>query len=169
RKINNLATAAAVSPDRRYAVFLHSGFGSYSQENKQSLSVLNLETDELHDFPDNRLGHGAHQTYFLGLAFSLDGKHLYASMASYTDPLGKVAGNTGNGIAVYSFADGKIMPDRFLALSPRTSLPKGKIRRAEFSDVTYPAGLSVGTVAGAESLLIASNHTDEDLLMNAAD
>jgi DNA-binding beta-propeller fold protein YncE len=169
REINNLATAAAVSPDHRYAVFLHSGFGSYTEEGKQSLSVLSLETDELHDFPDNRLGHGAHQTYFLGLAFSSDGKHLYASMASYTDPLGKVAGNTGNGIAVYGLADGKITPDRFLPLSPRTSLPHGKTRRVQFSDVTYPAGLSVGTVAGAESILLASNHSDEALLMNPAD
>jgi DNA-binding beta-propeller fold protein YncE len=169
REINNLATAAAVSPDRRYAVFLHSGFGSYSKDGKQSLSVLNLETDDLQDFPDNRLGHGAHQTYFLGLAFSLDGKYLYASMASYTDPLGKVAGNTGNGIAVYRFAAGKITPDRFLPLSPRSSVPRGKIRRVEFNDVTYPAGLSVGTVAGAESLLISSNHSDEAILMNSAD
>src|ERR1700745_409061 len=112
REINNLPTAAAVSPDGHFAVFLHSGFGAYGDGGKQALCVLNRETSELSDFPENRLGRNARQTYFLGLAFSLDGKHLYASIASYTDTLGKVAGNTGNGIAVYSFADGKIMPDR---------------------------------------------------------
>ena len=80
---------------------------------EQSLSVLNLDTDELTDFPDDRLGRYARQTYFLGLAFSLDGKHLYASIASYTDPLGKKEGSTGNGIAVYSFDDGKITPEQF--------------------------------------------------------
>src|SRR5262245_34856436 len=96
RPTNHLATAAAVAPDGRFAVFLHSGYGSETgtrrRENFQSLSVLNLETDSLADFPDARLGPDAHQTYFLGLAFSLDGSRLYASMASLTDPLGKKPG-----------------------------------------------------------------------------
>src|SRR5579864_405997 len=78
REINNLPTAAAVSPDGRFAVFLHSGFGAYADNLKQSLSALNLETNQLSDFPENRLGRNARQTYFLGLAFSLDGRHLYA-------------------------------------------------------------------------------------------
>src|SRR5207249_6718371 len=103
-------------------VFLHSGYGAYSEDSKhsyQSLSVLNVGTDTLRDFPEPRLDHGAHQTYFLGLAFSLDGKRLYASMASYTDPLGKIEGDTGNGIAVYLFEDGKIAPEKFLPLPTR--------------------------------------------------
>jgi len=172
RPINNLATAAAVSPDGHFAVFLHSGFGTYSEDSKhsyQSLSVLNVATDALADFPDDRLDHGAHQTYFLGLAFSLDGKHLYASMASYTDPLGKKEGDTGNGIAVYNFDDGKISPDKFLPLAPRTSIPGGKIRRDEFKDVTYPAGISVGKVSGEERILVACNQSDEAVLLNPAD
>src|SRR5437868_3310878 len=169
REVNNLPTAAAVSPDSHFAVFLHSGFGSYTSGGKQSLSVLNLETDELSDFPDGRLGHEARQTYFLGLAFSVDGKHLFASMTSYTDPLGKKEGSTGNGIAVYRFADGKIEPERFLSISPRTSLPHGKVRRAEFNDVTYPAGLSIADVGGQERILVACNNSDEALLLNAED
>jgi DNA-binding beta-propeller fold protein YncE len=169
RQINNLATAAAVSPDGRFIVFLHSGYGSDTSDGKQSLSVLNLETDGLADFPDNRLGSDAHQTYFLGLAFGLDGKHLYASMASLTDPLGKKEGNTGNGIAVYSFSDGKIAPEQFLPIAPRASIPGGKARRDEFKDVTYPAGLSVGNVGGQQRILVACNNSDEALLMNAAD
>jgi len=170
--INNLATAAAVSPDGRFVVFLHSGFGAYSEDRQhsyQSLSVLNVSTDALTDFPDDRLDHGAHQTYFLGLAFSLDGKHLYASMASYTDPLGKKEGDTGNGIAVYNFEDGKITADKFLPLAPRTAIPGRKIRRDEFKEVTYPAGLSVGKVSGEERILVASNQSDEALLLNPAD
>jgi hypothetical protein len=169
REINNLATAAAVSPDGRFAVFLHSGFGADTDDGKQSLSVLNLETDKLSDFPDNRLPHNARQTYFLGLAFSLDGKHLFASMASYTDPLGKKEGSTGNGIAVYSFDNGKVTPERFLPISPRASLPHGKVRRTEFNDVTYPAGLSVGNVGGEERILVACNNSDEAVLLNSAD
>jgi len=172
RTINNLATVAALSPDGRFVVFLHSGYGAYSADSKhsyQSLSVLNTATDALADFPDQRLDQGAHQTYFLGLAFSLDGKHLYASMASYTDPLGKKEGDTGNGIAVYSFEDGKISPEKFLPLTPRSFLPHGKVRRDEFQDVTYPAGLSVGKVAGEECLLVASHQSDEALLLNPSD
>ena len=169
REINNLATAAAVSPDGRFAVFLHSGFGADTDDGKQSLSVLNLETDKLSDFPDNRLPHNARQTYFLGLAFSLDGKHLFASLASYTDPLGKKEGSTGNGIAVYRFDNGKVTPERFLPISPRTSLPQGQARRTEFNDVTYPAGLSVGNVGGEERILVACNNSDEAVLLNSSD
>src|SRR5215475_11944967 len=64
RTINNLATAAAVSPDGRFVVFLHSGYGAYSEDGKhsyQSLSVLNMATDTLSDFPERRLDHGAQQ------------------------------------------------------------------------------------------------------------
>jgi DNA-binding beta-propeller fold protein YncE len=168
RPINNLPTAIAISPDGRFAVLLHSGFGAYTSGEKQSLSVLKLETNELSDFPDDRLGSDAKQTYFLGLAFSLDGKHLFASMASLTDPLGKKKGSTGNGIAVYSFENGRILAERFLPLAPRTKIPAGKKRRAEFKDVTYPAGLSVGVSGGEERLLVANNNSDEAVLLNAS-
>ena len=169
RKINNFPTAAAISPDGRFAVFLHSGYGAYTSGEKQSLTVLNVETNELRDFPDDRLGSNATQTFFLGLAFSLDGKHLYASMASLTDPLGQQKGSTGNGIAVYSFEDGLVTPERFLKIPPRTKIPTGKVRREQFKDVTYPAGLSVAKVGGVERILVACNNSDEAVLLNASD
>ena len=169
RRINNLPTSAALSPDGRFAVFLHSGYGAYTSDQKQSISVLNLATDEIKDFPDARLGGKAKQTYFLGLAFSGDGKHLFASIASLTDPLGKQQGSTGNGITVYAFDDGRVTPERFLPLAPREKVPAGKKRRAEYQDVTYPAGLSVGQTGGQERLLVAANNSDEALLLNTAD
>jgi len=169
RNINNFPTAAAVSAYGHYAVFLHSGYGAYTSGEKQSLTVLDLETNELRDFPDDRLGSNSKQTYFLGLAFSLDGKHLYASMASLTDPLGKEPGSTGNGIAVYSFENGRVAPERFLKIPPRTYIPKGKLRREQFKDVTYPAGLSVAKVGGIERILVACNNSDEAILLNASD
>ena len=169
RPINNLPTVAALSPDGKFAVFLHSGYGSYTSGEKQSLTVLSLETNEITDFPEDRLPHDAHQTFFLGLDFSLDGHHLYASMASFTDPLGKKPGDTGNGIAVYSFDNGKVSPEKFLPVSPRKIIPKGRLRREEFADVTYPAGLSVAKVKGAESILVACNNSDEAVLLNASD
>jgi hypothetical protein len=169
RPINNLPTAITLSPDGRFAVLLHSGYGSYTSGEKQSLSVLNLETDELTDWPDDRLGSKARQTYFLGLVFSLDGKHLFASMASLTDPLGKEKGSTGNGVAVYAFDNGRVVPERFLPLAPRDKMPGRKIRRKEFRDVTYPAGLSIGMSGSDERLLVACNNSDEALLLNTID
>ena len=169
RLTNNLPTAIAFSPDGRFAVLLHSGFGAYTSDQKQSLSVLNLATNDLADFPDDRLGSRARQTYFLGLAFSLDGKHLFASFASLTDPFGKKKGSTGNGIAVYAFENGRVTPERFLPLAPRTSIPAGKQRRADFKDVTYPAGLSVANSGGQERLLVACNNSDEAILLNTSD
>lgn len=169
RPINNFPTAIAVSRDERFVVLLHSGYGSYGSGERQSLTVLNLETNEITDFPDERLGSDAKQTYFLGLGFSLDGRHLFASIASYTDPLGVRNGNTGNGIAVYGFENGRVTPERFFPIAPRQKVPTGKARRAEFKDVTYPAGLSVGMSGGEERLLIACHSSDEALLMNASD
>ncbi len=166
---NNFPTATALSPDGHFAVFLHSGYGSYSSAEKQSLSVLNLETNSLTDFPDDRLAQSAKQTYFLGLAFSVDGHHLYASMASYTDPLGKQKGSTGNGVAVYTFENGTVAPERFLPLTPRTKIPSGKARRDELKDITYPAGLSLGLSSGEERILVACNHSDEAILLNTSD
>jgi len=169
RPTNNFPTAAAISPGGRFAVLLHSGYGTYTSEGKQSLTVLNLQTNELRDFPDDRLGQDAKQSYFLGLAFSLDGKHLYASIASLTDPLGKQKGSTGNGIAVYGFENGVVTPERFFPLPPRGKLPPGKVRRDEFKDVTYPAGLGVGTSGGVERILVACNGSDEAILLNVSD
>src|SRR6267378_3606403 len=169
RRTNNLPTTVALSADGHFAVLLNSGYGSYSSGKNQSLSVLNLETDELTDFPDDRLGAKARQTYFLGLAFSLDGKHLFASMASLTDPLGKQKNSTGNGIAIYTFENGRIAPEKFIPLAARDKIPSGKIRRPEFRDVTYPAGLSIGRSGGEERLLIACNNSDEAILLNTSD
>jgi len=169
RRINNFPTASAISPDGRFAVFLHSGYGAYTSGEKQSLTVLNLETNELLDFPDDRLGSDAKQSYFLGLAFSLDGKHLYASIASLTDPLAKEKGSAGNGIAVYSFENGQVAPERFLKIPPRTKIPAGKVRRDLMKNVTYPAGISVGKSGGIERILVACNNSDEAILLNASD
>lgn len=56
-----------------------------------------------------------------------------------------------------------------MPLAPRTTIPAGKVRRDEFKDVTYPAGLSVGQSGGEERLLVANNSSDEAVLLNASD
>jgi DNA-binding beta-propeller fold protein YncE len=87
QRINSLPISMAVSPDGRYIVTVNAGYGTYESKYDQSFSVLDAETGALADFPDNRtLAHIARQTLYSGLAFSRDGRHLYASMASLTDP-----------------------------------------------------------------------------------
>jgi DNA-binding beta-propeller fold protein YncE len=164
---NSLPTAAAVSPDQRYVAFLNSGYGSYTSERRQSIAIFDRQTQQLVDFPDDRLGKTSKQSYFLGLAFSRNGQHLYASMSSLTDPLGKAKGDTGNGIAVYRFDEGKVSSEGFLSLPPRRDIPQGKVRREDMRDVTYPAGLSVGRSGGEERLLVASNLSDEAVWLSA--
>ena len=164
---NSLPTTAAVSPDQRYVVLLNSGYGTYTSGLRQSIAVFDRESNRLTDFPDDRLGRESKQSYFLGLAFSRDGRHLYASMSSLTDPLGQGRGSTGNGIAVYRFENGKVTPENFLAMPPRRDIPQGKVRRQDMRDVTYPAGLSLGSGSGEDHLLVANNLSDEAVLRNA--
>ena len=125
RAIGSLPTNIVVSPDGKYAAILENGYGTTAMNQQQGIAVLNLETNAIAEFPDARLGAHAKQSYFLGLAFSGDGKHLYASMGSLTDPTGRSAGDTGNGIAVYSFAEGKVAPERFISIPPQ-KLAAGK-------------------------------------------
>ena len=98
---NSFPAAIAVSPDQRYVALLNDGYGTQEALARQSISVIDLSNNQLTDFPDPRFGEDAHQSMFLGLVFSSDGKHLYASVGSITDP-GQKAGNLGNGIAEVS-------------------------------------------------------------------
>ena len=101
--LNGFAAAIAASPDHHYAAILNDGYGTQQNQAHQSIAILDLNTNQLTDFPEERLAVEAHQSYFLGLAFSSDGKHLYASIGSITDPTGEQPNDTGNGIAVYRF------------------------------------------------------------------
>jgi DNA-binding beta-propeller fold protein YncE len=169
--VNSFPANVVISPDGGYAVVLNDGYGSQETRAHQSLLVLNLNTNELADFPDERLGEDARQSYFLGLAFSSDGKHLYASMGSITDVMGEKPGDTGNGIAVYSFAAGKIAPERFIKIEPQP-LAEGKRISAGLSGlrhglaIPYPAGLTVVHGPRGDQLLVANNLSDNAVLLD---
>ncbi len=174
QRTNSLPVTAALSPDGKYLALLNNGFGSEESGYRQSIAVLDLASNQLHDFPDSRLATHAHQTYFLGLAWSGDGRELYASMASLTDPEGNKPGNTGNGIAVYRFADGALTPSRFLTL-PLAPLGKDKKNTygAKFVPAgfvsPYPAGIAVVKHDGGEALLVAENLADDAVLIDTSD
>ena len=109
-KTNSFPATIALSPDGGYAALLNDGYGIQETQAHQSIAILDLTTNKLTEFPDERLSDTANQTYFLGLTFSADGKHLYASIASITDPVGTKPKNMGNGIALYRFDKGQVSP-----------------------------------------------------------
>jgi DNA-binding beta-propeller fold protein YncE len=171
---NSFPATMAISPDGRYAALLNNGFGTQETMATQSIAILDLKTNQLSDYPDQRFGEEAHQSYFLGLVFSSDGKHLYASVGSITDATGAKPGDTGNGIAVYSFTDGKAAPERFIPLAPQPLAAGKKVAIAlrktpPGTAIPYPAGLAL--VSGARSknndrLLIADNLSDNVVLLD---
>ncbi len=182
QRTNSFPTVAALSPDGKYLALLNNGRGTTESKYDQSIAILDLATNQLRDFPDPRLKVNARQTYFLGLAWSSDGKELYASIASLTDPEGnaidangKELGGIGNGIAVYRFADGTLTADRFLKLplSPLESgkqVTYGKKNVSAGNTIPYPAGLAVvKTDAKGDELLIAENLADDAVLISAVD
>ena len=139
----------------------------------QSIAVLDLKTNQLSDYPDKRFGEEVHQSYFLGLFFSSDGKHLYASVGSITDPTGQKAGDTGNGIAVYSFVEGKVAPERFIAIEPQPLAAGKKVaiglqKTPAGTAIPYPAGLALRTAEGHDRLLVANNLSDNVVLLDVA-
>jgi DNA-binding beta-propeller fold protein YncE len=173
QRLNSLPISMAVSPDRRYVVTVNAGYGTFESKYEQSLAVLDTQTGVLTDFPDDRtIAPVDKQTLYSGLAFSRDGKHIYASMASLTDPLGGVKNSTGSGVAVYSFSNGKVAPERMINLPLQQLAPGRKTNLIGDVEgdkgVPYPAAIAVIGAAGAEKLLIADNLSDDVLLLDAA-
>ena len=168
---NSFPATIALSPDGRYAALLNDGYGTQESLAHQSIAILDLTNNHLLDYPDARLSDESYQSYFLGLVFSSDGKHLYASVGSVTDPTGEKAGNTGNGIAVYSFAGGKVAPERFIPIAPQ-ALAGGKKVSIGLQEtpagtaIPYPAGLALVSGGGRDKLLVANNLSDNVVLLN---
>jgi DNA-binding beta-propeller fold protein YncE len=169
---NSFPATMVVSPDGSYAALLNDGYGTQETLAHQSISVLNLKTNRIAEFPDARLSDESHQSYFIGLAFSSDGKHLYASVGSLSDPTGTKPGNTGNGIAVYSFSAGKVAPQRFIpiALQPLSTEKKLAVglKAPPHMAIPYPAGLALISDADHDKLLVANNLSDNVVLLDPA-
>jgi DNA-binding beta-propeller fold protein YncE len=174
---NSFPATITISPDGRYAALLNDGYGTQESMATQSIAVLDLKKNQLSDFPDKRFSEEerTHQSYFLGLVFSSDGKHLYASVGSISDPTGRKPGNTGNGIVVYRFTDGKVVPERFIAIEPQALAAGKKIAFAlrttpPGTAIPYPAGLALISSGGSskDRLLVADNLSDNVVLLDAA-
>ena len=174
-RTNSFPATIALSPDSRYAALLNQGYGTQETGARQSIAILDLTNNQLHDFPDDRLSDetSTRQSYYIGLAFSSDGSHLYASMGSITDPAGEKPKSTGNGIAVYKFAAGQVAPERFIKIPPQR-LAEGKavafgIRKTPAGTAPpYPAGFAVLGGAKGDRLLVANNLSDNVVLLDVS-
>jgi DNA-binding beta-propeller fold protein YncE len=175
-RTNSFPATIALRPDGRFAALLNQGYGTQETGARQSIAILDLSNNQLHDFPDDRLSddYSTRQSYFIGLAFSTDGKHLYASMGSITDPTGEKPKSTGNGIAVYKFAGGQVTPERFIKIPPQR-LAQGKevafgVRTTPAGTaLPYPAGFAVLPGVKGDRLLIANNLSDNAIVLDTSD
>ena len=171
--LNSLPVNMAWSPDRRYLAILNNGYGTVESGYGESIAIFDTHSGQLNHFADPRLGKKVQQTYFIGIVFSADGKRVYASVASISDPTGERTGDTGNGIAVYKFDEGQLSPERFIPI-PLQVLAPGKRVAHELAEVPqgqaipYPAGLAVVVRSGREELLVADNLSDDVLEIDAA-
>jgi DNA-binding beta-propeller fold protein YncE len=174
QRLNSLPMSMAVSPDGRYVVTVNAGFGTFESGYQQSLAVMDTQTGVIADFPDDRTAFQAKQTLYSGLAFSRDGRHVYASMGSETDPLGTGKGDAGSGVVVYGFSRGKITRERMFKIplqqlaAGRKTLLIGKSKGDK--GLPFPAAIAVigGDGSRPERLLVADNLSDDVLLMDAA-
>ena len=174
QRLNSLPMVLAVSPDGRYAASVNAGYGTLESGYMESLAMVDTRTAKVTDLPEQRTAPArGHQTLYAGLTFSADGRHLYASMASLTDPEGDKKSDTGSGIAVYAVHEGSLTPERFLKLppvmlaSPHTTM----LRREGESDrgVVYPSGIAAFRAPdGGEHLLVTENLTDSVADLNVA-
>jgi DNA-binding beta-propeller fold protein YncE len=170
---NSLPATIALSPDGRYAALLNDGYGTQESLAHQSIAILDLTNNQLVDYPDARLSDESYQSYFLGLVFSSDGKHLYASVGSVTDPTGAKTGNTGNGIADYTFSQGKVAPERFIPIAPQALAAGKKVaiglqKTPTGTAIPYPAGLALVSSGGHDKLLVANNLSDNVVQLDPA-
>ena len=170
---NSFPATIVISPDGRYAALLNNGYGTQETMAMQSIAVLDLKTNQITEYPDKRFGEDVHQSYFLGMVFGSDGKHLYASVGSITDPTGEKPGDTGNGIAVYSFTNGKVAPERFIAIEPQLLAAGKKVaiglqKTPSGTAISYPAGLALVSSRGRDRLLVANNLSDNVALLDVA-
>ncbi len=172
QRLNSLPMSIAVSPDHRYVITLNAGYGTAESGYRQSLAVLDTGTGKLEDFPDDRTGLEARQTLYSGLAFSSDGRHVFASIASLTSPEGDGAKKTGSGVLVYRFDGGRLAPERMIHLPLQQLAPGHQTRLIGGTlgsvGVPYPAAIAVLPGAGPERLLIADNLSDDVLLVDSA-
>jgi len=173
QRLNSLPMQMATSPDKRYVAIVNAGYGTADSDYAQSIAIVDRTTGKLTDFPEHRTVIGNAQTLYSGLAFSADGKHLYASLDSLSVPEGGTDKNgkpaTGNAIAVYTFTGGTLTPERLLPIPLQKLAPghtQNQIGKPIPAGMAIPAPTGLATVPGTQQLLIADEFSDDVLLLD---
>ncbi|MDI3254577.1 MAG: beta-propeller fold lactonase family protein [Bacillota bacterium] len=168
QRLNSLPMMMAWSPDHRHLAMVNAGYGTVESSYAQSIAVLDTETQKLADFPQEQTAPGSAQTLYNGLAFSLDGSHLYASLDSLAQP------ESGNVIAVYRYDGTTLQFERNITV-PLQKLAAGHVQNPLGGNV--PAGMAIPVPtglavvkgqSGGEEVLVADEFSDDVLLMDAA-
>lgn len=187
-RTNSLPMGVAWSPDGRYLALVNAGYGTADSDYAQSVAILDTTTQKLSDFPDPRTIVNAPQTMYSGVAFSLDGTHVYVSFDSLSAPEGEKSSTpeepssrrrrpgvekTGNAIAVYKFSDGALTPERLIPI-PLQKLAAGRVQNEvgkpmpDGIAIPLPTGLAVFKgETGKEQILVADEFSDDVLLLDA--
>ncbi len=165
-RTDSFPSRIVVSPDGRFAAMLNQGYGTEQSGLMQSIGVLDLKSGAYREFPESNSRADEKttlQSYFVGLVFSRDGGHLYASLSS----------TTKSGIAVYGFADGAIVPERVIDI-PVQPLAPGKVRTYALENepanvvAAYPAGIALVPSKTGEQLIVADNLADNVVVLDVA-
>ena len=171
-RLNSLPMGTAWSPDGRYLALVNAGYGTSDSDYSQSIAILDTTTGKVTDYPDQRTVIGAAQTMYSGVAFSLDGTHLYVSFDSLSAPEGGKAAQTGNALAVYTVNSGALEPDRLIPI-PLQHLAQGRTQNQLGKPLPdgianpVPTGLAVFKGDdGAEKILVADEFSDDVLLLD---
>lgn len=168
RRLNSLPISMAVSPDRKYVVTANVGYGTWESKYDQSLAVISTQTGSILDFADDRFNLHAKHTMYSGLAFSNDGKRVFATVGSSSDPEARRKGDLGNGILVYKFEDGKLKPDHVISI-PVQQLAAGRktlLRGNVEGDKGIPFPAAIAPLPNSDEILVADNLSDDALLID---
>lgn len=173
-RLNSLPMSIASSPDGRYIAILNAGYGTYESQYAQSVALLDTKTGKLTDFPELRTRLKAPQTFYQGIAFGSDSRHLYASLDSLTAPEGGKPNQTGNAIAVYKIEESELVAERLIPVRLQ-QLARGKVQnplgQALRAGTATPAPAGIAVVAGGrghDQLLVADEFSDDALLIDSA-
>ncbi len=172
KRVNSLPMGIAWSPHHRYLAVVNAGYGTVQSNYEQSITLLDTKTGKITDNPDPRFVVEAAQTLYNGIAFSSNGKELYASVDSLTAPEEHNASHTGNGILVYRVNGGKLTPEREIYI-PLQKLADGRtqnrIGKAVPAGMAIPAptGLTLVKTRHGDELLVADEFSDDALLIDA--
>jgi hypothetical protein len=141
---------------------------------RQSIAILDLSNNQLHDFPDDRLSddYSTRQSYFIGLAFSSDGN---ISMPRWgRSPTPPARSRRAPAMASRSTNSRRTSYSRTLYQDCAAVLAEGKevafgLRKTPAGTaLPYPAGFAVLPGAKGDRLLIANNLSDNVVLLDVS-